>query len=75
MGPDTPNPLQIRIRRGEASLLTVYRDVLALSKINFNTCLFNDREPVTIRFADAIGDILLAAPQEGEPMLPFKFYI
>lgn len=75
MGPDTPNPLQISIRRGEASLPVVYRDVLALSKINFNTCLFNDREPVTIRFADAIGDILLAAPQEGEPMLPFKFYI
>ncbi len=75
MGPDTPNPLQISIRRGEVALPTVYRDVLALSKINFNTCLFNDREPVTIRFADAIGDILLAAPQEGEPMLPFKFYI
>jgi len=75
MGPDTPNPLQVSIRRGDAALSTVYRDVLALSKINFNTCLFNDREPVTIRFADAIGDILLAAPQEGEPMLPFKFYI
>lgn len=75
MGPDTPNPLQVSIRRGEASLPTVYRDVLALSKINFNTCLFNDREPVTIRFASAIGEILLAAPQDGEPMLPFKFYI
>jgi hypothetical protein len=75
MGPDTPNPLEVRIRRGEASLATVMRDVLALSKINFNTCLFNDRSPVTIRFADAIGDILVAAPRNNEPMLPFKFYI
>ncbi len=50
-------------------------DVLALTKINFNSCLFNDREPVTIRFADAIGDILAAAPLQSEPMLPFKFYI
>lgn len=75
MGPDTPNPLQISIRRGEAPLRTVLGDVLALTKINFNTCLFNDREPVTIRFADAIGDILVAAPLEAEPMLPFKFYI
>lgn len=75
MGPDTPNPLEVRIRRGEASLGTVMRDVLALSKINFNTCLFNDRLPVTIRFADAIGDILVAAPRNNEPMLPFKFYI
>ena len=75
MGPDTPNPLHVNIRRGEAKLTTVMSDVLALTKINFNTCLFNDREPVTIRFADAIGDILVAAPLEGEPMLPFKFYI
>ncbi|MBS0343556.1 MAG: hypothetical protein JSS56_23885 [Proteobacteria bacterium] len=75
MGPDTPNPLQVSIRRGEAPLQTVMSDVLALSKINFNTCLFNDRSPVTIRFADAIGDILVAAPLNGEPMLPFKFYI
>jgi hypothetical protein len=75
MGPDTPNPLQVSIRRGDALLRVVMSDVLALTKINFNTCLFNDREPVTIRFADAIGDILIAAPLEGEPMLPFKFYI
>lgn len=75
MGPDTPNPLIVSIRRGEAMLETVMSDVLALTKINFNTCLFNDREPVTIRFADAIGDILVAAPLESEPMLPFKFYI
>ena len=75
MGPDTPNPLQVSVRRGDASLATVMRDVLALTKINFNTCLFNDREPVTIRFADAIGDILVAAPLQREPMLPFKFYI
>lgn len=75
MGPDTPNPLQVSVRRGDAPLSVVMSDVLALTKINFNTCLFNDREPVTIRFADAIGDILLAAPLEGEPMLPFKFYI
>lgn len=75
MGPDTPNPLHVSVRRGNAPLRTVMRDVLALSKINFNTCLFNDRSPVTIRFADAIGDILVAAPQSSEPMLPFKFYI
>ncbi len=75
MGPDTPNPLQVSIRRGDANIETVLADVLALGKINFNTCLFNDREPVTIRFADAIGDILVSAPVVKEPRLPFKFYI
>lgn len=75
MGPDTPNPLQVSVRRGKADIKTVMSDVLSLTKINFNTCLFNDREPVTIRFADAIGDILVSAPVQSEPRLPFKFYI
>jgi hypothetical protein len=75
LGPDTPNPLQVTVRRGNADIMTVLADVLALTKLNFNTCLFNDRKPVTIRFADAIGDILVAAPIGAEPRLPFKFYI
>ncbi len=75
MGPETPNPLAVSVRRGDADIETVLSDVLSLSKINFNTCLFNDREPVTIKFADAIGDILTAAPVYSEPRLPFKFYI
>lgn len=75
LGPDTPNPLQVSIRRGDAEITTVLADVMALTKINFNTCLFNDRSPVTIRFADAIGDILVSAPTDSERRLPFKFYI
>jgi argonaute-like protein implicated in RNA metabolism and viral defense len=75
LGPDTPNPLYVSVRRGNAKIETVMADVLSLTKINFNTCLFNDRKPVTIRFADAIGDILVSAPVSAEQRLPFKFYI
>jgi len=49
--------------------------VTGLTKINFNSCLHNDRLPVTIRAADAVGEIMLAAPQTGKPRLPFKFNI
>ena len=75
MGPETPNPISIRILRGTCSLTTVLSDILGLTKINFNTCLYNDRLPVTIRFANEVGDVLISAPLEGEPRLPFKFYI
>ncbi len=75
LGPETPNPVLIRRQRGECSFDTILRDVMGLTKINFNSCLHNDRLPVTIRFADAVGEIMLAAPQTGEPRLPFKFYI
>lgn len=75
MGPETPNPLLIRIVRGDCPLKTVLDDILGLTKINFNSCLHNDRLPVTIRFANAVGDVLVSAPISSEPRLPFKFYI
>jgi hypothetical protein len=75
LGPETPNPLLIRRQRGDCAFETILRDVMGLTKINFDSCLHNDRLPVTIRFADAVGEIMLAAPQSGEPRLPFKFYI
>jgi hypothetical protein len=75
IGPETPNPLLVRVQRGECPFDHVLSDVMGLTKINFNSCLHNDRLPVTIRFADAVGEVMLAAPQTGEPKLPFKFYI
>jgi hypothetical protein len=75
MGPETPNPILVKLQRGECDLRVVLSDVLGLTKINFNSCLFNDRLPVTIRFANEVGDVLISAPIDGEPRLPFKFYI
>ena len=75
MGPETPNPISVNVMRGECQLETVLTDVLGLTKINFNSCLHNDRMPVTIRFANAVGDVLMSAPIDSEPRLPFKFYI
>lgn len=75
MGPETPNPIQVKILNGRCKLATVLHDVLGLTKINFNSCVFSDRLPVTIKFADAVGEVLMSAPLESEPKLPFKFYI
>lgn len=75
MGPETPNPISVKVLKGDCPIETVLTDVLGLTKINFNSCLHNDRLPVTIRFANAVGDILISAPIDSEPKLPFKFYI
>lgn len=76
IGPETPNPLMVTINWGECAIETVLTDVMGLTKINFNTCLFNDGQPVTIRFAEAVGDVLVSAPQASDsPKLPFKYYI
>jgi hypothetical protein len=72
---EVPNPLYIEISKGTADIETVMKDILALTKLNYNACIYGDGEPVTLRFADAIGEILTAAPVEKMPPLSFKYYI
>ncbi|MBV2149055.1 hypothetical protein KRZ98_12270 [Sphingobium sp. AS12] len=74
-GWEVPNPLLVEIHRGEADLQRVMTDVLGLTKINFNACVYADGLPVTLKFADAVGDILTAAPVGDLPPLPFRHYI
>lgn len=76
LGRETPNPLRIDVVRGEADLLRVMEDVMALTKLNFNSCNFADGRPVTLRFANMVGEILTAGPQNTRAApLPFKHYI
>lgn len=74
-GREVPNPLLVDVCRGDASIETVLKDILALTKLNYNTCIFADGMPVTLRFANAVGEILTAGPLEDVPPLPFKYYI
>lgn len=78
IGPETPNPLFITILRSTGDmppLKTVLSDILGLTKINYNACNFNDGLPVTVRFADKVGDILVMGSARGAERQPFKFYI
>ncbi len=73
---EVPNPLFIQITKGTSDINTVLKDILALTKLNYNACVYGDGEPVTLRFADAIGEILTAAPIGNQtPPLAFKYYI
>lgn len=75
-GWEVPNPYKVRVQRGAANLEVVLRDVLGLTKLNFNACIYGDGQPVTLRFADAIGEVLTAGHDfERLKPLPFKYYI
>ncbi|MFN3730267.1 MAG: hypothetical protein ACK4XJ_11210 [Fimbriimonadaceae bacterium] len=74
-GSEVPVPLGVDVLRGDSCLQTVLSDVLSLTKLNYNSCNFGDGSPVTLRFADNIGEILTAGKQQHIPPLPFKHYI
>ena len=57
------------------SLDTVLTDIMGLTKINYNTCNYNDGLPVTVRFSDKVGDILTMGSAKDAEKQPFKFYV
>ena len=75
LGLETPNPLSVEIIKGDSSIETVCRDILALTKLNYNSCIYGDGLPVTLKFADSIGDVLTAGKDIKTGVLPFKHYI
>jgi hypothetical protein len=44
---------------------------MSLTKLNFNAAEYCDKLPVTLRFADLVGEILTAGPITPHAPLPF----
>lgn len=74
-GWETPAPLQIDVQHGDADITEVARDILGLTKLNYNACTLGDAQPVTVKFSDAVGEILVSNPTITERRPQFKFYI
>jgi len=75
-GREVPNPLLVEMVRGDADMEVVLRDILGLTKLNYNACMYTDGVPVTLRFADAVGQVLTSGPSSSDvPPLPFRYYI
>ena len=74
-GAEVPVPLRIDIQHGEAPIERVAQDIFGLTKLNYNTCKLGESQPVTVRFSDAVGEILISNPTVSDRKPQFKFYI
>jgi hypothetical protein len=74
-GWETPVPLRIDVQHGEAPIELVASDILGLTKLNYNACRLGESQPVTVRFSDAVGEILISNPTVSERRPNFKYYI
>jgi hypothetical protein len=72
---EIPNTLFIKVIQGKKDLETVMTDILALTKLNYNACVYGDGKPVTLSFSDSIGSILTATDQWKVETRQFKYYI
>ena len=72
---EVPSAIFVEINKGKSDITQVLKDIMALTKLNYNACIFADGIPVTLRFADKIGEILTASTDINTPPLAFKYYI
>ena len=73
-GTECPVPLRVTVQYGDADIETIAKDILSLSKLNYNTCKHSMSYPVTIGFASAVGEILISN-NNPSPRPQFKYYI
>jgi len=72
---EMPRNLKVKIIRGDSEIKKVLQDILALTKLNYNACVYGDGIPVTLKFSNKIGSILTALPDWKVDVRQFKYYI
>jgi len=68
-GKEVPSPLFVEVCKGEAQIETVSPRRPRSHKLNYNSCRFADGVPVTLKFADAVGEVLISGP--AVPKAPY----
>lgn len=61
-GFEVPVPLAITLQHGDGDLVQIARDILGLTKLNYNACQIGEGNPITVKYSDRVGEILLANP-------------
>jgi len=71
-----PSPLQIADHIGyDTPRETLLREILILTKMNWNSSRLGGLWPITLKFSRLVGDIMREIPPDREPLANFKFYM
>lgn len=70
-----PRPQELLCERAERTPRALADEVLALTKMNWNSTQFDGAEPITIRAARQVGDILRYVGEEGRVDPRYAFYM
>lgn len=70
-----PRPIELRAAEIERSILEVSEELLALSKMNWNSARFDGRAPVTLRTARQVADIIKHLPSDAHLEPRYAYYM
>ena len=70
-----PSPLEIRIVRKASSYKTICKEILGLTKMNWNNTQFDNKYPITIGCARRVGEIMKYIGENETPKESYAFYM
>lgn len=74
-GARVPQPLEILEHIGDSPWTTVLREILTLTKMNWNTADFSCTMPVTVAFSQKVGQVLAELPEGGIIRPEYRYYM
>jgi len=79
-GAKNPVPILIRHQRGDSTRETICEEIMSLTKLNWNSCSYGAKHPITVLFAEAVGSIMgeyLAIPEteRGQLQVKYRFFM
>ena len=69
-----PRALEFAREDGETTASELARELVGLSKLNFNNTQFDSGDPITVRAARRVGDILKHVPSGKKVNARFRYF-
>lgn len=73
--PYVPMPWEITQHVGDTPKDDLFKEILALTKMNVNNCSFADSWPITLSFSKMVGEIMKHIPEGGKVQSKYRFYM
>jgi hypothetical protein len=70
-----PSPLELADHVGDTPRSQLLSEILALTKMNWNSARMYALMPITVRFSRLVADILREVPESVTPHPKYKFYV
>jgi argonaute-like protein implicated in RNA metabolism and viral defense len=70
-----PHPISFKVESSERPSIEIAKEILALTKMNWNSTQFDHAFPITICAARRVGDVLKYLPQDTELCPRYSYYM
>lgn len=75
-GPEVPKPIVCRCQRNDTSIDLICKDIMHLTKLDWNSSTFYTKNPVTISVSKKVGDVLSEIKDKDKtPPSSYRFYM